>query len=190
MVERMIQDHELDRRGVYVTGLSAGGAMTSALLASYPDVFAGGAIIAGLPYGIASNVWTALAAMRGDVDKATNDLGDSVRAASRHGGCWPKLSIWHGTSDRTVAPSNADAITRQWCNVHGIREEAAIEVRVGGQTRSYWCDPSGAPVIERFIIPGMAHAAPVDASGKSGFAYGASAPFFEDEGISSTYHIA
>ena len=38
-----------------MTGLSAGGAMTSVMLATYPEVFAGGAIIAGLPYGIASN---------------------------------------------------------------------------------------------------------------------------------------
>jgi poly(3-hydroxybutyrate) depolymerase len=128
--------------------------------------------------------------MRGDVDQAANDLGDRVRSASRHEGRWPKLSIWHGTSDQTVAPSNADALTWQWCNVHGICEAAVVETRVAGQTRSHWCDASGAPVIERFMIPGMAHAAPVDASGKSGCVYGASAPFFEDKGICSTYHIA
>ena len=42
MVERAILDHGIDRRRVYVTGLSAGGAMTSVMLATYPDVFAGG----------------------------------------------------------------------------------------------------------------------------------------------------
>jgi poly(3-hydroxybutyrate) depolymerase len=89
-----------------------------------------------------------------------------------------------------VAPSNADAIIRQWCNVHGLCEEAAIETRVAGKTRRLWCDDSGWPVIERFIIPGMGHGAPVDALGTSGYAYGAAAPFFEDMGISSTYHIA
>jgi pimeloyl-ACP methyl ester carboxylesterase len=39
MVNSMIEDHGLDRRRVYITGLSAGGAMTCALLAAYPDVF-------------------------------------------------------------------------------------------------------------------------------------------------------
>ena len=41
MVERMIRAHGIDRRRVFVTGLSAGGAMTSVLLATYPEVFFG-----------------------------------------------------------------------------------------------------------------------------------------------------
>ena len=190
MVQHLIDDHGLDSRRVYVTGLSAGGAMASALLAAYPDVFAGGAILAGLPFGVASNLWGALAAMKGNVNRSSAELGDQVRAASPHRGRWPALSIWHGSSDKTVAPSNADAIIRQWCNVHGLCEEAAIETRIAGKTRRLWCDDAGLPVMERFIIPGMGHGAPVDALGTSGYAYGAAAPFFEDKGISSTYHIA
>ncbi len=49
MVARMVADHNIDPRRIYITGLSAGGAMTSVMLATYPEVFAGGAIIAGLP---------------------------------------------------------------------------------------------------------------------------------------------
>src|ERR1700720_3949676 len=63
MVDKMVSDHGIDRKRVFVTGLSAGGAMTSVMLATYPDVFAGGAIIAGLPFGIASNVREALNGM-------------------------------------------------------------------------------------------------------------------------------
>jgi poly(3-hydroxybutyrate) depolymerase len=40
MAEKMLRDHNLDRSRVFVTGLSAGGAMACALLASYPDLFA------------------------------------------------------------------------------------------------------------------------------------------------------
>jgi len=190
MVKHMINDHGLDRRRVYVTGLSAGGAMTSALLAAYPDMFAGGAIIAGLPFGVASNLWDALAAMKGDTGRTPADLGDKVRAASRHRGRWPKLSVWHGGSDTTVAPGNADAIVRQWCNVHKIDEGAPIEVQTAGHLRHFWMNSLGVPVIERFIIPGMGHAVPIDTLGKGGHAYGMSAPYFEDAGISSTCHIA
>ena len=34
--------------------------MTAVMLATYPEVFAGGAVIAGLPYGVATNVREAL----------------------------------------------------------------------------------------------------------------------------------
>ena len=50
MVDAMIRDHDIDRSRVFVTGLSAGGAMTSVMLATYPDTFAAGGVIAGLPY--------------------------------------------------------------------------------------------------------------------------------------------
>ncbi len=190
MIKHMSVHHELDRRRVYITGLSAGGAMTSAMLAAYPEIFAGGAIVAGLPFGVASNLWGALAAMKGDVNGSPADLGGKVRAASRHRGQWPKVSVWHGESDNTVAPMNADAIASQWCDVHGIGEAAPIESRIAGHTRHVWTNPKGVPVIEKFVIPGMGHGLPIDTRNKKGRAYGASAPYIEDVGISSTCHIA
>ena len=53
MVAKATTDFGIDVRRVYVCGLSAGGAMAAAMLATYPETFAGGAIIAGLPYGSA-----------------------------------------------------------------------------------------------------------------------------------------
>ena len=41
MVEKIVVDQGIDRRRVFITGLSAGGAMTSVMLACYPEVFAG-----------------------------------------------------------------------------------------------------------------------------------------------------
>ena len=64
MIETLVLRHGIDRGRIFVTGLSAGGAMTSVMLATYPDVFAGGAIIAGLPYGCASSVPEAFDRMR------------------------------------------------------------------------------------------------------------------------------
>ena len=63
MIEKTIGAHGIDRGRVFITGLSAGGAMTAAMLATYPEVFAAGAIIAGLPYGTAGNVQQAFESM-------------------------------------------------------------------------------------------------------------------------------
>ena len=48
MIAAMKKAHAIDPARIFVTGLSAGGAMASAMLATYPDIFAGGAIIAGV----------------------------------------------------------------------------------------------------------------------------------------------
>src|SRR5215472_12213874 len=102
MVEHAITTFDADRSKVFVTGFSAGGAMASVMLATYPEVFAGGAIIAGLPYGCASNVQQAFEAMFTERKHAAQALGDPVRAASRHCGPWPtNLGLaWHQRSDR------------------------------------------------------------------------------------------
>jgi poly(hydroxyalkanoate) depolymerase family esterase len=188
MIDWMISEHGLDRKRVYVTGLSAGAAMTSVLLATYPEVFAGGAIIAGLPFGVAANLVDAIALMKGKLERSSGQLGDEVRAASPHRGPWPKVSIWHGAIDTIVSASNADAITRQWCDVHGLRDDEALQSQVSGQTRRFWRDSSGREVLETFIIPKMGHAVPT--SEKGGQGSGACRPFFEDSGISSAFQIA
>ena len=91
MVARMVRDHNIDETRIFVTGLSAGGAMTSVMLATYPDVFAGGAVIAGLPYGVATNLQQALNAMYQSRPHPAAELGDLVRNASPHHGPWPKI---------------------------------------------------------------------------------------------------
>src|SRR2546430_526103 len=127
MIAKMVAGHHVHRRRIYITGLSAGGAMTTAMLATYPEVFAAGAVIAGLPFGIAGNVREALSGMMASPSRPAKELGDFVRNASRHKGPWPRLSVWHGSADLTVNPGNADEIVKQWLDVHGLPETAMSE---------------------------------------------------------------
>src|SRR5215470_17155078 len=189
MVEHAIATFAADRRRVFVTGLSAGGAMASVMLATYPEVFAGGAIIAGLPYGCASNVQQAFEAMFTEEGHAAQALGDRVRAASRHRGPWPKISVWHGANDPIVKPSNSEDIIRQWTNVHGLSESPSHQELIESGTRRVWSDANGEALIEAFSISGMAHGVPL-ATARGGESCGAAGAFFLDVGISSTHHIA
>jgi poly(hydroxyalkanoate) depolymerase family esterase len=188
MVEHAIATFGSDRRKVFVTGLSAGGAMACVMLATYPEIFAGGAIIAGLPYGCARNVQQAFEAMFTDQGRAAHVLGERVRAASRHRGPWPKISVWHGTSDPIVKPSNAEDIIRQWASVHGLSESPAYQERIGSHTLRVWNNSNGEPLIEAFSLSDMAHGVPLATTGRQNC--GNAGAFFLDAGISSTHHIA
>lgn len=188
MIEAMVIKHGLDRRRIFITGLSAGGAMAAAMLATYPEVFAGGAIMAGLAYGSASTIPEAFDRMRGHGGLSSSDLQRHLEGASLHQGPWPKISVWQGSADNTVAPSNAEAIIAQWQEVHGVRGNSAREETVDGQMRQVWCDADGNEVMEKYIIAGMGHGTPLQASGGDGL--GRAGPFMLDVGISSTRHVA
>ncbi|MBN9033396.1 MAG: PHB depolymerase family esterase [Rhizobiales bacterium] len=186
MVATMVAEHNIDERRIYMTGLSAGGAMANAVLACYPAVFAGGAIIAGLPYAVASTVPEAFDRMRGQGLPDTRTLQASLRDASHYKGIWPTISIWQGTSDNTVVPKNAAATVAQWRGVHVVPDRPSAIETFDRYSRSVWRDNCGIEAIELYTIDGMGHGTPVDAS--SG--YGGSAPFMLDVGVSSTVEIA
>ena len=189
MIARTAADHTIDSRRIYVTGLSAGGAMTTAMLATYPEVFAGGAVIAGLPYGIASNTREALNGMMQSSSRPARELGDLVRNASTHRGPWPKLSVWHGSADRTVNPANADEIVKQWLDIHQLPLAPMSSTDVDGYPREVWWNADGETVVESYTITDMAHGTPLGVAG-SDEPYGKEGAFLIEAGISSSYHIA
>jgi len=186
MIDTVCARHAIDTGRVFVTGLSAGGAMASAMLATYPDVFAGGAIIAGLPYGMAASVPEAFQLMGGQGMADPVELMTRVRSASDHQGPWPRLSVWHGSADRTVDASNGRAVVDQWRLIHNVPAEPSRKDIVSGFPRRSWHAADGQVVIEEIVIPGMAHGTPLDV--KSGA--GKATAFMLDVGICSTLETA
>lgn len=184
MIAQAIEKFGVDRSRIFVTGLSAGGAMASVMLATYPEIFAGGAIIAGLPYGAASSVQEAFEAMFNERAPSSRALGDVVRTASNHRGPWPRISVWHGTADTVVRPSNADHIIRQWLDVQKLPERPSGDEQIGWHTRRIWKDATGDTRLEAYSIAGMAHGVPLATAGEDGCGF--AGPFFLEAGISST----
>jgi poly(hydroxyalkanoate) depolymerase family esterase len=189
MIAHMVDAHRIDPRRVFVTGLSAGGGMASVMLATYPEVFAAGAIIAGLPYGIASNLREALDGMFHSPAHPERELGDFVRRASNHRGPWPKVSVWHGSADRTVNPGNANEIVKQWLDLHDLPLTPMAETNVDGYPRQAWWNRDGETLVESYAITGMAHGTPLGLADNDQ-RYGVEGAFLIEAGISSSYHIA
>lgn len=187
MVDKMKLDYSVDKNRIYVNGLSAGGAMAGVMLATYPDVFAGGAIMSGIPYGCARGLSAAFSCMDSSVTKTPRQWGELVRGADPGAVSWPIVSIWQGTADRIVAPANAHEEMLQWTNVHGIPPTPSGSDTVDGFPHQVFKTSSGKAVVEVYSITNMGHGQAVD-PGNGSKACGAPAAFFPNQHICSAYY--
>ncbi len=188
MIAAMKKSHEIDPARIFVTGLSAGGAMTAVMLATYPELFAAGAILAGVAYGCADSVGEAFECMGGRARSDAAELARHVRRASPHKGPWPRVQVWQGSADTTVVASNADAIVLQWAGLHELAPTPDRTDEVEGHPRRAWLGADGTPLIEHYAITGMAHGVPLDSGAEDPL--GAAGAHMLDVGLCSTARIA
>jgi poly(hydroxyalkanoate) depolymerase family esterase len=190
MVDTMKASHSIDPARVYVIGFSAGGGFAAVLLATWPDVFAAGAIASGVPYRCATDQQSAFDCMalatHPDRKKSPAAWGDLVRAAyPSWDGPWPRVMIMHGTADYTVQPDAADELVEQWTNVHRLGGEPDAIDEVAGHRRARFL-AGGEVAVESWRIEGMGHAFPIGASDPE-HGCGQLAAYFEDRGLCGAY---
>ncbi len=177
MIDKMKEDYSIDDSRIYIEGLSSGGWMVPILLASYPDVFAGGASNAGGPafctrtekyFWDVFRWWNlyyakinARKCMNG-TDKSPDDWGDLVRdeGYSDYNGPWPIMSIWQGSADKIVDKINQQEIVDQWTNVHGIDQKPDREEKLVSNSNVIhheYHNNEGSVLVETYLIYGMKH---------------------------------
>lgn len=188
MVDYAQNTYGADPGRTYVTGLSAGGAFAAVMLATYPDVFEAGSIVAGIPYGCAPAT-SPYICMFTAVSKTPAQWGSLVRNAfPGYSGPYPRVSIWHGTSDAVVVPGNANASRDQWTNVWGISTTPTSTASLPANTSVENYDSGGQTVVRVQRVNGQGHGTPVD-PGSAINQCGAVGAYFIDT-ICSAYYDA
>ncbi|MES2397728.1 MAG: PHB depolymerase family esterase [Bacteroidota bacterium] len=194
MVDYMKANYTIDTTKIFVTGLSAGGGMTSIMLAAYPEIFNKGAIMAGLPYKAATSSLNAYSAMNGNVTKTPAQWGDLVRNQNTsYTGAFPDVAIFHGSSDATVNITNATELIDQWTNVNSADQTAdATNSSFQGNTsveQKIYNDNFNNPVVYSYKITGMGHAISLD-TGSCPRQGGSTATYAIEKNFHSTYWAA
>ena len=151
ITRQIMDDYSVDPKRVYVGGLSAGAAAASIMGATYNDLYAAIGIHSGLACGVATDLPSALVAMRqgGSDDKVIS--GDRPPV--------PTI-VFHGDRDTTVHPNNGGQILEQSVRTMRTRKKVHRGQVPGGHayTRTILSDASGRAMLEHWNIHGAGHA--------------------------------
>ena len=187
MIDAVEAAHDIDSNRIYAAGHSGGGAQVSLMLALWPDVFAGGGIFAGIPFHCTTEYNQVSSCLSPGIDKTPEQHAQFVLDAyPGFNGTYPKLSIWHGTSDFFVQPMNQTELLEQWSTVHGIDMTPDVTETIGSGERSEFHDANGNALIETWTITGGGHAtfvSPSEGCGSAGL-------YFEDQGLCGARYMA
>lgn len=174
-VAAIVDARGLDPERVYVAGISAGGAMSVVLGATYPDRFAAIGVLAGIEYGGASALSEVYAtSMNGGPDPKAQ--GERAHAAmGSYARVVPALVI-HGDADGVVAPVNGTQVAAQWLRTNTlVLGDAAIgePTTTSGEagypfTHTVHASRArGGSIVEHILVKGLGHAWPGGRAGGS-----------------------
>ncbi|HEX6373250.1 MAG TPA: PHB depolymerase family esterase [Longimicrobium sp.] len=147
--------YAVDPARVYIGGVSAGGIMAVNTAASYPDLYAAVGVHSGTAYGAATDLPSALAAMRGgpaNPDALVEPARSILRASGR---TWLPMIVFHGAADAVVNAENGRRLASQWAVAGGAKDFLRSEEEIGGLTVVK--DRFG-PATELWIVQGLGHA--------------------------------
>jgi poly(hydroxyalkanoate) depolymerase family esterase len=158
ITRKVMRDYQVDSRRVYVAGLSAGAAAAAIMGASYGDLYAAIGMHSGLACGAASDLPSAVAAMRqGEITAA---LLDHPTAGPGGGTRIVPTIVFHGDQDSTVHPRNSAHVIARWANISDLRASVHPGRVPDGHaySRTVYRNARGQPMLEQWDIHGCAHA--------------------------------
>lgn len=193
MIDHVIQNYAIEKSSVHIYGLSAGGALTAAMLAQYPDQFQSGAVLAGGAYGLAKNAAQAYKVMKGKDKTYTTpkQLAGLVQDLLSTEQSYPKLIVLYGTEDKVVHPKNSEKLILQWIGLNPnetFKENIAFLLN-GQVTRKAYLTQENKEYIIEYKLSNFGHFLPVD-PGTADNQGGKIGQFSKAIGFFSTYYIA
>ncbi len=167
MIDYVKSVYNIDSSRVFITGLSAGGAMSVIMMADYPQLFNTGAIFAGGAYKSGNGMISGMMALVGWRIKSPEKWGNIVRKQNPdYNGEYPRMIIYQGNNDWVVNKRNGVELMKQWTNLHhiGIQPSEIIDafVNVKNIQRNAYCNAIQKEVVVFYKVDKLGHALLVD----------------------------
>jgi poly(hydroxyalkanoate) depolymerase family esterase len=165
MVAWTRQRYNVDPARIVVSGFSSGAMMTNVLAAEYPDVFSAGSAFSGVPAGCFAttdgSLWNSQCA-GGNITKSAQDWGTLAHSMyAGYTGAYPRMQLWHGNTDTTLAYPNFGEEIKQWTNLRGLSQTPGFTDRPQSTwTRTRYGDIGTKATVEGISIAGTGHTLP------------------------------
>jgi poly(hydroxyalkanoate) depolymerase family esterase len=175
MTAQVQSRYAVDSHRIFAAGLSAGGAMSVIMGATYPDVYSAIGVSAGIEYGCASSLESGLVAMAGGCMDPVGSGNKAYAAMGEYERVVPAI-VFHGSADAVVVVKNGHNIITQWAQTNDLAADDADNNDIddvpegtfpgqvpGGHTYTrytYNNSHDGRIVLEKYIVDGMPHAWP------------------------------
>ncbi len=174
MTAQVQSRYAVDSMRIFVTGLSAGGAMSIIMGATYPDVYAAIGVSSGIEYGCATDTASGVIAMSSGGCANPVESGNKAYAAMGQYERVMPVIVFHGSADAVVVVKNAHNILTQWAQTDDLASDGADNNNIddvpegttpgqvpGGHTYTrytYNDSHDGRTVLEKYIVDAMPHA--------------------------------
>lgn len=119
MIKYVLKHYPIDSNNIFITGLSAGAAMSVVMISTHPELFKSGAIFAGCAYKIATNPIQGINVMLGKKNINQSQLINNIKKQNlNYQGIYPSLIIYQGMNDPIVNNKNAHYLINQWTGIY------------------------------------------------------------------------
>jgi len=193
-IRYMIHSYPIDSSRIFITGLSAGAAMSVVMMATHPEQFKCGAIFAGGAYKIADHAFESVGAMLGTKKMEKDELVRLVKEQNPgYPGAYPSMIIYQGLDDLVVNHRNARLLIEQWTGLYGFddvpdKTEHSF-MQVNDISRMEFTDSTGIPVVIYYEVKNLGHRVLID-PGEGPGQGGEAGTYGADRNFHSTWQTA
>ncbi len=172
MVLEMTDRYQIDEERIFAAGFSAGACMALIMAITYPDLFSGVAMAAGVGFAAAKSSIEAYIVMTGSLPAVESAITTAFEAMPEEYRKPIKALIFHGLADERVDVANVDFIVSQVAGLNdliddGIDNDSMIDTPISIKdmetysgidyvTKSYH-DATESVILKTFTINGMEH---------------------------------